>query len=189
MKKYIIWQDTNFMTDEQIKQWENDIRIMCEEEGEEVPEGYAMNERIEEDNFIFLDDERINLGAINLPESILCVADLGLWNRRVGGYREIEDLSEVLYSTVNGISYCEWYVDQYGNLRGTEAHHDGTNHYLYRMWKPETSDEQRENLLEKIYDGKATTADISRYTVRLGDYIGAIYGWKFSGKIPTCTRA
>ena len=82
------------------------------------------------------------------------------------------------------VSMQKWYVDQYGNLRFTGHHHDGTNKVLYRMFRPELTDEQRENFTNKIYDGKATNADISRYTVRIGDYIGDVYGWKFSGKRP-----
>jgi len=69
-------------------------------------------------------------------------------------------------------------------LRFTGHHHDGTNKVLYRMFRPELTDEQRENFTNKIYDEQATNADISRYTVRLGDYIGDVYGWKFSGKRP-----
>ena len=189
MKKRIIWRDTAFMTAEELESWAQDIRANCEDFGEEVPEGYAMSERIAEDNADYLDDERAHFEGIDLPASILCIGDIGRWNGRVCGYREFDDLESCLYSSVNGISYCEWYVDQYGNFRGTEAHHDATNYYLYRMWKPETTDEQRENLMDKIYYGKATTADIYRYTVRLGDYIGAEYGWKFSGKVPACVRA
>ena len=184
MKKFIIWQDTFFMDSKVLESWKNDIWECCEANDEDVPEGYEMDERIEETNGYYLEDERDNLRAINLPDSILCIGDLGLWNGRVGGYREIDDLEDCFYSTLRGISYCEWYVDAYGNLRGNECHHDGTNHYLYRMWKPETTDDQRENLLYKIYRGKATMADITRYTVRLGDYIGDLYGWKFCGKRP-----
>ena len=184
MKKFTIWRDTFFMDTEILDDWKREIREMCEENGYDVPEDYEMDERIEDDNAMYLEEERAHLSEIDLPESILCIGDLGLWNGRVSGYRELHDLEDCFYSTINEISYCEWYVDAYGNLRGTESHHDGTNCYLYRMWKPETTDEQRENLLYKIYRGKATMADITRYTVRLGDYIGDLYGWKFCGKRP-----
>lgn len=188
MKKYTIWCDTIFMTSEEIENYARDIREICAEMDEETPEGYAMDERIAEDNAMHLDNVRGDMEYIDLPESILCIGDIERWNGCVCGYREFDDLESCLYSSVNGISYCEWYVDQYGNFRGTEAHHDGANAYLYRMWKPGLSDEQRENLLDKIYNGQATTADINRYTVRLGDYIGAVYGWKFCGTAPACVR-
>ena len=41
------------------------------------------------------------------------------------------------------------------------------------------SDEQIENFKWKIYNGKATRADITRITRRLGDEIGKVYGWEF----------
>ena len=60
----------------------------------------------------------------------------------------------------------------------TEAtHHDGTNHYLYRVFKDGVSETQMENLRDKIYHGKATRADITRLTRRLGDEIAAVYGF------------
>ena len=185
MKKYTIWCDTIFMTSEEMENYARDIREICAEMDEETPEGYAMDERIAEDNAMHLDDVRENMEYIDLPESILCIADIGRWNGRVCGYREFDDLADCMQTSCD---YAEWYVDQYGNFRGTGVHHDGTNAYLYRMWKPGLSDEQKENLLYKIYCKKATTADINRYTVRLGDYIGAEYGWKFSGKVPACVR-
>ena len=71
----------------------------------------------------------------------------------------------------------EWYVDKYGDLRADATHHDGTNHYLYRVFKDGVSETQMENLRDKIYHGKATRADITRLTRRLGDEIAAVYGF------------
>lgn len=59
----------------------------------------------------------------------------------------------------------------------TGHHHDGTDYVLYRMWKEGLSTEQKDNFLDKIWRGKATMKDVSRYTRRLGDVIGKIYGW------------
>ena len=74
---------------------------------------------------------------------------------------------------------CEWYVDKYGDLRADAVHHDGTNHYLYRVYKDNISEAQKDRLKEKIYNGTATRADIARVTRRLGDEIGKVYGWSF----------
>lgn len=71
----------------------------------------------------------------------------------------------------------EWYVDKYGDLRADAIHHDGTNHYLYRVFKDGVSETQIENLQEKVYRGRATRADITRLTKRLGDDIAKVYGW------------
>ena len=65
----------------------------------------------------------------------------------------------------------------YGDLRADAVHHDGTNHYLYRVFKDGVTDTQIENLQDKIYNGKATRADITRVTKRLGDDIAGVYGF------------
>ena len=64
-------------------------------------------------------------------------------------------------------------------MRCDAIHHDGTNHYLYRTYKDGVTEAQKDRLKEKIYDGTATRADITRVTRRLGDDIGRVYGWDF----------
>ena len=128
-------------------------------------------------NSDYLDDERCNLN-IQLGRPILVIGDLGLWNGRFSGYKEIEsgNISDCLYSDTD---YSTWYVDKYGDLRCDAVHHDGTNHYLYRAYKDGVSFDQIENLKWKIYNGEATRKDITRITRRLGDEIGKVYGWEF----------
>ena len=70
-----------------------------------------------------------------------------------------------------------WYVDRLGDLRCDAIHHDGTNHYLYRVYKDGVRDSQIELLKEKLYRGTATRADITRVTRRLGDDIAKVYGF------------
>ena len=128
-------------------------------------------------NDTYLDDERANLN-IPLSEPILVIADLGLWNGRRSGYKEIRsgNIRDCLYG---GHDFVTWYVDRQGDLRCEDIHHDGTNHYLYRVYKSGTTDSQRTRLKGKIYDGTASEGDIDRYTRRLGDEIGRVYGWTF----------
>lgn len=64
-----------------------------------------------------------------------------------------------------------------GDLRCDASHHDGTNHYLYRVYKDGVTETQIDNLKDKIYCGKATRADITRVTRRLGDDIAKVYGF------------
>lgn len=118
---------------------------------------------------------RSNLN-IRLGNPILVIADLGLWNGRCSGYKEIEsgNIADCLSSQCD---YATWYVDKRGDLRFEGKHHDGTNHYLYRVWKTEASETAKDNLRAKLYDGTATRADITRVTRRLGDYIAEVYGW------------
>lgn len=122
-----------------------------------------------EQNDSYLDDERVNLN-IQISGPILVIADLGRWNGRFSGYREIPsgNIRDCLYSDTD---YSTWYVDRLGDLRCDAIHHDGTNHYLYRAYKSGVTEAQIDRLKEKIYDGIATRADITRITRRLGDDI------------------
>lgn len=46
-------------------------------------------------------------------------------------------------------------------------------------YKDGATEAQIDRLKEKIYNGTATRADITRVTRRLGDEIGKVYGWEF----------
>lgn len=168
MKNHIIW--TNY--DLNYEDWKDDLEDYYPEATEE--ERYELMYEINDD---YLYDERANLN-ISLNEDIIIIADLGLWFGRRYGYKELNsnNIKDCLYS--EDCDFVTWYVDRYKNLCCTGYHHDGTNFYTYRMWKEGLSDVQKENFLDKIYEGKCTSRDISRYTRRLGDYIGKVYGWK-----------
>ena len=168
------------MTDTDHLIWTNDSldyedwREYLEEQFPQLTEEERYLKMIEINND-YLDDERTNLN-IQLSQPILVIADLGLWDGRHRGYREIEsgNIRDCLYSQYD---YTTWYVDRLGDLRCDDAHHDGTNHYLYRVYKDSTTEQQRENLKEKLCQGTATRGDITRVTRRLGDEIGRVYGW------------
>ena len=139
-----------------------------------------------EQNDSYLDDERVNLN-IQMSGPILVIADLGRWNGRFSGYKEIPsgNIRDCLYSDTD---YSTWYVDRLGDLRCDAIHHDGTDHYLYRAYKSGVTEAQIDRLKEKIYDGIATRADITRITRRLGDDIGKVYGWDFPQKVRNSAR-
>ena len=166
-ERHVIWSDINL----DLEDWRDDLKetypdysddelynVMCEINGE------------------YLADERANLN-IQLDRPILVIADLGRWNGRFSGYKEIEsgNIADCLYSEMD---MNEWYVDKYCDLKCRAIHHDGTNYYLYRVYKDGVSDTQIENLKEKIYEGKATREDITRITRRLGDDIAKVYGFQ-----------
>ena len=172
--RHIIW--SNYDLD--YEDWRDDLEA-------EYPE-LTEDERIAlmyEINGDYLDDERMNLN-IQLSEPILVIADLGLWTGRHSGYKEIisGNIRDCLYSEYD---YTTWYVDKDGDFRCDDVHHDGTNHYLYRVFKDSATVEQREDLLDKIYRGIATQMDIDRVTRRLGDEIGKVYGWEFPRRCTT----
>ncbi len=108
----------------------------------------------------------------DLPEDIIILATLGLWDGKHHAYKEMHsnNLQDCFYLT-RDCGFGEFYVDSHKNLRSRQSHHDGTNYYCYRMWKEGLSDTQKQNFLEKVYQGKETSADISRYTKRLGDLV------------------
>lgn len=166
--KHVIWSDYNL----DYKDWKADL----ENEYPELSEDERY-QKMYEINGEYLNDERVNLN-IQLARPIIAIADLGLWHGRVMGYRMIEsgNIRDCLYSNCD---YNEWYVDRNGDMRCTAVHHDGTNHYLYRVFKDGVTDEQINRLQLKIYNNAATRADITRLTRRLGDEIGKVYGWDF----------
>lgn len=147
---------------------------------EEYPE-YSEQERIDEmyeTNNDYLDDERVNLG-IRLSRPIIIIGDLGFWYGRRMGYKEIEsgNIRDCFYSDTD---YSTWYVDKDGDLCCEAIHHDGTNFYRYRVYKDDATDEQIEDLKDKLYCGTATEADVLEVTDRLGDKIAEVYGWELS---------
>lgn len=165
-ERHVIW--SNYGLD--YEDWRDDLEA-------DYPD-LSEDERISlmyEINGDYLDDERANLN-VQLSQPILVVGDLGLWNGRRMGYKEIPsgNIRDCLYSDTD---YSTWYVDRLGDLRCDAIHHDGTNFYLYRVYKDSASPSQIELLKEKLYRGIATRADITRVTRRLGDDIAKVYGF------------
>ena len=93
-----------------------------------------------------------------------------------------DDLKQTQPNADDNFLYKAMYENNKGDFRCKAIHHDGTNYYLYRTFKNGVSDYQIENSKEKLYNGTATRADITRLTRRLGDEIGKVYGWEFSKK-------
>ena len=165
-ERHIIWSDISL----DFEDWKDDLA----EQYPDLTES-ELYSKMYETNAEYLGDERMNLN-VQLSQPILVIADLGRWNGRFSGYKEIQSgkICDCLYSDMD---MCEWYVDKYGDLRADAVHHDGTNHYLYRVYKDTATETQIENLKDKIYNGKATRADITRITRRLGDEIAKVYGF------------
>lgn len=165
-KRHTIW--SNIRLD--FEDWREDLKAEYPDLSED-----ELMEKMYEINADYLDDERMNLN-IQLSQPIIVIGDIGRWNGRVSGYKMIDSgkIKDCLYSDTD---YTEWYVDEEGNLRADAYHHDGENHYLYRAFKKGTTEEQIEDLTDKIYNGEVTQADIEEVTERLGGYIGKVYGW------------
>lgn len=170
--RHTIW--SNYALD--LDDWRDDIL----EDHPDYTEDELYAEMVET-NDRYLDDERANLDK-QLSGPILAIANLGLWYGRRDGYRIIESGNVRDCLSDSNCDLAEWYVDELGDLCFTGSHHDGTNHAIYRGVKPGTTEEQFNALCQKIYEGKARREDITRYTYRLGDIVGDVYGWKIKGR-------
>lgn len=171
--RHIIWSDLSLDPDD----WRDGYKDFLEINGldDDPNDENELYKWMVETNEEYLADERTNLN-IQLSQPIIVVGDLGLWHGRVMGYKMIDsgNIKDCLYADTD---MTEWYVDKYGDLRADAVHHDGTNHYLYRVIKDGVSDTQLENLQYKLATGRATRADITRITKRIGDEIAAVYGF------------
>ena len=169
----ILW--SNYVTDEKDCQESFSEYIEANELDTDPNDEYALYEYIHEMNEIYLDDLRSNLN-IKLDCPIIVIANLGLWNGRHTGYKLINsgNIRDCFYSDCD---YVEWSVDGHGNLVSEQAHHDGTNYLVYRVFKEGLSEKQVDNFLEKIYHNAFSGRDISRYTRKIGPEIGKVFGW------------
>lgn len=165
--KHIIW--SNFVDLEDYEDYFKEI----EEDGKTLTDNEKLDmvyDMLED----YIQDERANLD-IQLEDEILVIGTIGLWNGTIRGYKIIKN-GNIADCLCDNCDYCEWYVDRY-NLCFDGAHHDGTNSYIYRTWKENLSDKQKDNFLDKLYYGKATSKDITRYTKSLKPIVCKVYGW------------
>lgn len=179
-EKYIIWNSDAWM--ENFEGWKESYIEICEANEIEID-----IESISEDDIYFyaqelnndyLCDERMNLN-IELPNGIIALADIGRWNGRVNGYKEIgTNIADCLHSEMDTV---EWYVDPWGVFRATMADHDGMTFVVYRAWKDGVTEEQKERVLDGIYNGDISERTIRRYTRNIGIDIAEVYGWKVRG--------
>ena len=128
-------------------------------------------------NYMYFGDEKCNL---NIPTEgrIIEIADIGLWNGRRTGYNLLNEYNiNTCLNFKSDCDYAEWWVDSHNNLRSRQTHHDGTHYILYREVKPEITSDQLDNFCWKLYNGKATSKDITKYTRALGKHVRNVYGW------------
>jgi hypothetical protein len=171
MKKHTIWSNMNL----NIEDWRDGYKEWLEinEIDDRDPDDEdAIYDWMVETNADYLDDERINLNRI-VDGRILIIADLGLWYGRRQGYRIVEsnNIKDILQYRYE---YAEFYGDG-KDIRGTEVHHDGTNHYLYRIIK---EDRDIDKLLDAIDNGEEISRQkLNYYTQSLYKDVAAVYGW------------
>lgn len=162
--KHIIWT-----SDIDYKNWKDEL-----EEQYPDSEGYSEDDRINfmyEVNNDYFDDEKANLNK-ELGNNIIIVADLGLWDGRRAAHKFVGTNLNSVFSGMCG-DYVTWYVED-GEIKCEDSHHDGTNHYVYRLLKPNISQFEFE---EFAYENTMKEA-VDKYTEPLGRYVAEIYGWE-----------
>jgi hypothetical protein len=169
MKKNVIWQNINLNVDD----WRDGYAEHCEINGLEYDEN-EIADFMYFTNDLYLDDERANLQT-KLDGDIIIIADLGLWFGRKPAYKVLKsrNIADILYIDDD---FMEFYGDG-KNIRARGIHHDGENRYLYRYFKPDLSENQKQKFLDLILEGRLTPAQISRYTVSLFPAVASVYGW------------
>lgn len=170
MKVHTIYNSDTYenYTDEDI------IQNLLENNRELTKDDITEEDIYEERNFLAemdYSDEKDNLYKL-LPNNILCIANLGLWNGRKSGYKVLDNNLNSILNQACG-DYYHVYYDGY-NIVAKDSHHDGTNYYTFRLIKDNVN---IENLLTKLYNGKATNKDINNYTKSLRSEVKQIYGW------------
>lgn len=180
VNKYTVWSNNDL----DIENWREDLIETMKMNGEPTPTEEELIARMYETNDLYLDDERTNLD-IDLGEPIVAVVDLGRWDGRYNAYKIIKsgNIKDCLTADED---YVEWYVDSFGNFRCDAVHHDGVNHYLYRVLKPSLSDACKDQLFSHILDGTITPTLLTRYTKAVGVRIAEVYGWKVRGAKVAC---
>jgi hypothetical protein len=146
-----------------------DFQDYFKEEG--ITDESEQYEAMYELNNIYLEDELMNLDC-ELPGNILVIADLGLWNGRRAGYKEMGNNLNNVLKTFCG-EYCEVYYDGH-NIVASDSHHDGTNYYEFRLIR---DDKNIDVLKDKIYNDDFSRTDINNYTRSLAPFVKEIYGW------------
>jgi len=126
------------------------------------------------DGFNF-ENIRIELTGKIIPNNMIVIASLGLWNGRKTGFKIIKNNLMDIFGVAQGDYYKVWYDSETDDLNAEDIHHDGTNYYTFREIKNEDTIDE---LKYKILKGECTQNDIDKYTQPIGKYIRKIYGFK-----------
>lgn len=175
-KHSTIFKTYGMYTLDELEQYEKDAKEMILERDEDLTEEDIteddINEKIWYDIDLTYDAEIANLNK-QLSGRIVAIADLGLWNGRVAGYKVLgNNLNEVVSFNMS-CDEREVYCDAY-NVRAKGYHHDGRNYVLYRELR---EDRNIDNFLEKIYNNETiSNSTLNYYTKSLKSYIKDIYG-------------
>lgn len=125
-----------------------------------------------------LGDEKANLDK-ETGGYIIAFANLGLWNGRHIGYKQIgTNIADIFNCCTDGDYEVVFFADRY-NVRLNAAHHDGRHDIVFRYVE---SKDKADEICEKIYNGKISTEkQLFRATKSIRPFVANIYGWKKYG--------
>lgn len=175
MGKHIIWSNMNL----DIEDWRDGYKEFLEINGiddRDPDDEDDIYDWMVELNDEYLGDEQMNCN-IHTDGRIIAIANLCFWNGRRIGYKLLDHNVNDCLQFEQGCDYAEFYCDRY-DLCSTQYHHDGSHCITYREFRPNITSDQADNFCWKLYEGKATQKDITRYTRSLKPYVNKAYGWR-----------
>lgn len=168
--KYTIYDSTAY------EGYEDFIR----EEYPEIEEGSnTWWDILNDEMCIWYEDELSNLSTVK--GDFIALADLGRWNGRHIGYKEIG--YKRLDEAVKELNHRDYMDITFGIEDDNEFvyeghHHDATDYITLREWRKGLSDEAKERFLDKVYEGTVTEKAMRWYTKSIANKTKAIFGWR-----------
>lgn len=162
MKNKIIYKDSFFNTLEETAHYVACARDALASREATITET-SLAEEVSDISQLELDYVQYLLETEVAPNDIIAIADVGRWNGRVLGIKNIgRELKNIMQYFVSGCSYVKIEVKN-GNVIHTEVHHDATNYITFRV---AVNDRAVELVMEN-----PTPKRIKRYTRSLVKYL------------------
>lgn len=188
-QEHVIWSNIDLNIDdwrEGYKEFCESNNFPCHPEDDAAVYDYMIEENAE--NFY---TEKKNLN-VEVDAPILMLTDIEKENDRYKGHIVIQtgNISDCLYNW-NDCSYSKFFLNKDGDFCSVGIHGDGINHYMFRAFNKGTSEEQIQDLEEKLYHDTATPREVAKATHRLGDEIAKVYGFelpKVKSRVPEPVR-
>lgn len=175
-KDFLIWTDDAYYT-EDIEEYKKRMTEDCPEAIEGLSDDQIYDLMNDENQDLYF-DECSNLD-IDLGRPILALLDMGLWDGRKGSFALIKsgNIKSCFAPHCRCMSSNTMYVTEDGEFCQDESHHDGTNHYRYRVFKEGTTEYDISQVEDAIYDGTFTEDMLNYFTRKIGPDIAKVYGW------------
>ncbi len=168
-KRYLVWNEKGYLDESEEKEWTEDYEAThdLEADAEVSPDDLA--EWFYEVNAADFQQLREEMSQFH-TNTLVCIADLGLWNGKRHGYRILgHDLSTIFDCIVGDYFTVE---SDGNNLLITDSHHDGTNHYTIREMR---HGRDTDTFCSKVYNGHDTPGVLNYYTTSVAGYLQELW--------------